>query len=58
MNDGDAFSMDFDGSRSLAFNRDHACPILNPAQLRVYAAGPLTNNDDDTSRDCVEVRDS
>lgn len=54
MNDGDAFSMDFDGTRYLSFSSSQA--ILNPASLRVYAAGPLTNNSDAISRDCADVR--
>ena len=48
--------MDFDGSRHLAFNRDASAPLLNSPELRVYAAGALTNVDQDVNRDCLEIR--
>ncbi len=55
MNENDAFSMDFDGARSLAFNTGD-CPLLDPPRIRIYAAGPLTNIGEDTSFDCTTVR--
>ncbi len=54
MND-EAFSMDFDGARSLAFNIGDS-PLLNPPRIRIYAAGPLTNIDEDATNDCLAVR--
>ncbi|MBB3205519.1 transcriptional regulator with XRE-family HTH domain [Rhodopirellula rubra] len=54
--DGWSFSMDFDDDIQLGFNKTMSEELPGEPVIRIYAAGPLTNNDETANGECDEVR--
>lgn len=57
MSNGDSFAIDFndDDEDSLGFVRNGG-PLIDPPLIRVYLAGPLTNNDEGANLECQRIR--
>ncbi len=57
MNREDSFSLDFDGGSQWPFNARRRDLLPGEKTINIYAAAPLTNNDDIVEAQCLQFRE-